>query len=111
MAGSPFPIVDCDGHLMESLEELAKYAEPSIAQVCLQPRVFFRGPFPTLDGLHFLNPTTARMISGPKRVYASEHRPGSAEDWAVLLDRTGMDHTVLYTSDGLTIGLVRMTDY
>lgn len=104
-------IIDCDGHLMESMEELAEYADPGIRMVCVEPRVFFRGPFPTLDGLHFLDGETAKTIAGAQREYASSHRPGSAEDWSALLDRAGIRETVLFTSEGLTVGILRLTDY
>ena len=109
---SSIKITDCDGHLMESVEELAEFADPGIAEVCLHPRVFHRGPFPHLDGLHFgggQQPTEAP----PKRarVNASDHRMGSVEDWQAFLDKANLSDTVLFTSDGLTVGFIRLPDY
>ncbi len=104
-------IIDCDGHLLESMEELARYADAGVRMAAVEPRVFFRGPFPPLDGLHFLSAETARIIAGGQREYASSHRPGSAEDWVALLERAGMKDAVLFTSEGLTVGLLRLTDY
>ena len=41
------PAVDADGHIMESLAEMAEYAHPSVRELCLNPQNFFRTPFPT----------------------------------------------------------------
>ena len=106
-------VTDCDGHLMESVAELAEFADEGIAEACLRPRVFLRGPFPHLDGLHFGGARPPSPDQPPKRprVNASDHRMGSAEDWQAFLEKAEVKDTVLFTSDGLTIGFIRLPDY
>jgi hypothetical protein len=54
------PAVDADGHIMESLAEMAEYAHPAVRELCLNPQNFFRTPFPTLDGVHWPKPSCSR---------------------------------------------------
>ncbi len=46
-------VADCDGHLVESITELAEYMEPSIREVALDPSRNRQGVFPSLDGYHY----------------------------------------------------------
>jgi predicted TIM-barrel fold metal-dependent hydrolase len=105
--------VDADGHIMESLAEMAEYAHPSVKELCLKPQNFFRTPFPTLDGVHWPNPETYREefgIMGDQQG-ASEHRKGSGEDWLEFLDKADVEYSVMYTSEGLTVGALRSVGY
>lgn len=112
MATETITAVDCDGHIMESMEEMAEYAHPSIRDVFVNPRTFFRTPFPTLDGIHWPNPAQYDPNAEPrKRVNASDHRMGSAEDWQSFLEKANVEQTVLFTSDGLTVGFLREPNY
>ena len=108
-----FQAVDCDGHIMESLEEMAEYAVPAIRDLCLKGSTFFHTPFPTLDGVHWPNPRLYSDEHGPmgKQEYASDNRPGSAADWIAFLDKANVSDSILFTSDGLTIGLLRDEEY
>lgn len=108
-----FQAVDCDGHIMESLEEMAEYAVPAVRDLCIKGSTFFHTPFPTLDGVHWPNPGKYSGEHGPmgEQEYASKHRPGSGPDWQAFLEKTNVAHSVLFTSDGLTIGLLRSEEY
>ncbi len=105
--------VDADGHIMESLEEMAEYAHPSVKELCLKPQNFFRTPFPTLDGVHWPDPATYREKFGimGEQQSASGFRKGSGEDWLEFLDKAEVDYTVMYTSEGLTVGALRHVGY
>jgi hypothetical protein len=105
--------VDADGHIMESLAEMAEYAHPSVKEICLNPQNFFRGPFPNLDGVHWPNPTTYNEKFGimGDQESASGHRKGSGEDWLEFLDKAEVDYSVMYTSEGLTVGKLREIPY
>ena len=68
------PAVDADGHIMESLAEMAEYAHPSVRELCLNPQNFFRTPFPTLDGVHWPNPAVYQAEHG---VMGEQEQPAS----------------------------------
>ncbi|HCO44281.1 amidohydrolase family protein [Immundisolibacter sp.] len=107
------PAVDADGHIMESLAEMAEYAHPSVRELCLNPQTFFRTPFPTLDGVHWPNPEVFKAehgVMGDQQL-ASTHRKGSAEDWLEFLANANVDYSVMYTSEGLTVGQLREEAY
>ena len=107
------PAVDADGHIMESLEEMAKYAHPAVRDLCVNPQTFFRQPFPSVDGLHWPNPATYQSGHGMmgEQETASKHRKGSAEDWLEFLHNANVEYAVLYPSEGLTVGQLRENDY
>ncbi|MBL4622084.1 MAG: amidohydrolase [Immundisolibacteraceae bacterium] len=105
--------VDADGHIMESLAEMAEYAHPAVKELCVKPQNFFRTPFPTLDGVHWPNPETyneAHGIMGDQEA-ASTHRKGSGEDWLEFLEKADVEYSVMYTSEGLTVGALRSVGY
>jgi predicted TIM-barrel fold metal-dependent hydrolase len=106
-------LVDCDGHIVESLTELRDYMDPKIRPFAENNRPFASslGVFPSLDGIHHV---TVRAENNPvSRRPAEPGAPpiGSGEDWAKVLDAIGLRHSVLYTSDGLAIGSLRLREY
>ena len=116
--GTP-TIVDADGHIVESVEEMAEFLDPPIRDTALGTggigtiiELSRRSLFGTLDGLHF-----AKVDSGDnatarrERINASENRMGSAQDWQALLDKSRMEQTVVYTTEGLQVGKLRNKDY
>lgn len=107
------PAVDADGHIMESLAEMAEYAHPSVRELCVNPQNFFRTPFPTLDGVHWPRPSVYKAEDGVMghQETASAHRKGSAEDWLEFLANANVEHAVMYTSEGLTVGKLREPEY
>ena len=117
--GAP-AIVDADGHIIESLEDMFEFLDPAIQDtlsgvgvVGQAMRLSKTSLFGTLDGLHFTNVSggAASAAAPRERVNASEHRTGSAEDWIALLDKSKMERTVLYTTEGLQVGKLRNNDY
>src|SRR5262245_541308 len=111
MPPSPVPVIDCDGHLVESVAELAEYMDPVIREVARAPLRNRQGVFPSLDGYHY--PTADRIEGeqgGPK-LRASSARTGSAEDVLAFVERAGLECTVLYPSEGLSVGNIGAPDY
>jgi len=108
-------VIDVDGHIVEDLNDLREFMDPRIQWITRPNRPFPSaiGAFPNLDGLHsFMGAAEGGMIPKPRpRVDASDHRPGSPEDWVAALDKTGIAHAVLVTSDGLGIGNHRGREY
>src|SRR3954447_12931976 len=96
------PVIDCDGHLVESISEMAEYMDPAVRANALQPLRNRQGVFPSLDGYHY--PTSERQDVGESdtRVRASSHRTGSGEDVLAFLEQAEIEHTVLYPSEGLS---------
>lgn len=111
MATSSYSVVDCDGHLIESIPELAHYLPPSIRSIATAPTRNRQGVFPSLDGFHYPKPLDRAEVHGHQRVTASEHRPGSGEDWLAFVTKANIDHSVLFTTEGLSVGFLQLESY
>ena len=85
-----FPVIDADGHVIEDIKQL---------------REFFPGAFQKEDGKreYVLFPRDGWM-RGALSPRQREHP--DAERWIKFLDHCGISTTVLYTSAGLSIGLI-----
>src|SRR5581483_1786206 len=103
-------VIDCDGHLVESVPELAEYMDPMIRANALTPLRNRQGVFPSLDGFHY--PTSERREDETEsKVRASSHRAGSGEDVLAFLEKAEIEHTVLYPSEGLAVGNIGVPEY
>jgi predicted TIM-barrel fold metal-dependent hydrolase len=111
MARAAVTVVDADGHLMESIPELAQYMDPDLRREALQPYRNRQGVFPSLDGIHYLRMVEGDEVKERERITASAERTGSGEDWAAFLDKAEVEHTVLFTTEGLSVGLIQHTEY
>ena len=112
MSGQIFSVIDCDGHLVESIPELAEYMEPRLRRTILSPGRNREGLFPSLDGFH--GPRGAG-IEGPETngrdyVTASAHRKGSCEDYVSFLQKAAVEQAVMFTSEGLSVGFIRTAE-
>lgn len=108
MSYEKYSVVDCDGHIVESIPEFAEFMSERIQGHALTPNRNRQGVFPSLDGMHFaLHEGNATK----KRVTASEYRPGSGQDWLAFLDRAKIERTVLFTSEGLSVGFIQIPRY
>ena len=109
MSYENYSVVDCDGHIVESIPEMAEFMSSRIRNHALKPSRNRQGVFPSLDGMHFaLHEENAQT---KQRVTASEYRPGSGEDWLAFLDRAKIERTVLFTSEGLSVGFIQTPKY
>ncbi len=110
MSYEHFNVVDCDGHIVESIAEFAEFMDERTRKHALQPSRNRQGVFPSLDGFHFA--LHAEPAKGErKRETASNHTPGSGEDWKAFLDKAGLDKAVLFTSEGLAVGFIQNPAY
>jgi uncharacterized protein len=89
-------IVDADGHLMESDQEIYEYLDSPYRGV---PAITGYPFFPTLDGFQ------RGAIMGRLGMYTE--LVINAQVWQKLLDETGISWTVLYPTAGLAFGLVQ----
>jgi hypothetical protein len=106
MSYEHYSVIDCDGHIVESVPEMAGFMSPRIKQHAIRPARNREGVFPSLDGMHFaLHEENAQTRN---RITASEYRPGSGEDWLAFLDRAKIERTVLFTSEGLSVGYIQI---
>jgi len=109
MSYDNYTVIDCDGHIVESVPEMAEFMSARIRQHALKPSRNRQGVFPSLDGMHFaLHEENAET---KRRITASEYRPGSGEDWLAFLDRARIERTVLFTSEGLSVGFIQVPKY
>lgn len=53
MSHEGYTVVDCDGHVVESITEMAEFMSDRIKRHALQPSRSRQGVFPSLDGMHF----------------------------------------------------------
>lgn len=104
-----FSVVDCDGHIWESIPEMSEYMEPGLQRAVRNPTRNRQGVFPSLDGMHMGIDNTPE--GAPKRKMATDKRPGSGEDWVGFLERAGVERSVLFTSEGLSVGFIQRPEY
>ena len=111
MAELKFSVTDCDGHILESIAEMAEFMEPGPKDHALHSYRNREGVFPSLDGLHAPNSAIRAGAKKHTRVTASQFRPGSGEDWAAFVEKVGIDNSVLFTSEGLSVGFIQLPAY
>jgi predicted TIM-barrel fold metal-dependent hydrolase len=111
MAGDRLPVIDSDGHVAESMTELADYMDPDIRDQALAPARDREGVFPSLDGFHHFFREEDAEHKGRERVTASDFRSGSGEDWLAFLDKAGIDQAVMFTTEGLSVGFIQLPRY
>jgi predicted TIM-barrel fold metal-dependent hydrolase len=101
--------VDCDGHVIESIEEMKPYMDDVVRYQASRPALHHHDVFPNLDGAHFAIRRDPKFRAN--RINASNARAGSPEDWSAFLEKTGVESSVLFPSEGLAIGMLTGPDY
>jgi hypothetical protein len=71
-------MLDCDGHVIESMSELAEFGDASIRWLAPGQKDVRRLPFPCLDGIHWHN--NQRVEGNLKR----KRTNASASEWVLL---------------------------
>lgn len=107
-------VVDCDGHIIESIPEMAEYMLPADREIAFNPSRNRQGVFAGLDAIHYprnVSETGAILEPSRERINASEYRMGSAEDWIAFLERSDIDQAVMFPSEGLSVGFFQQADY
>ena len=95
------PVIDADGHVMESDRELLEYLEPPFRG---HPELLTFPFFPTLDGWHR---QVRRVADGKNRTVEVP----TAQDWLDFMDEAGIEKAVLYPTAGLGSGLIKDPDW
>lgn len=62
-----FPVIDCDGHLVESVPELTEFMDSNMRQAVLNSSRQREGAFPSLDGFHGPRIRGAGAANGDER--------------------------------------------
>ena len=103
------PVVDCDGHLIESIAELADYVDAGLQSAIRQPTRDREGVFPALDGFH--GPRIRPSGNARPYVQASDGRKGSPEDFVAFTEKASVEQAVMFTTEGLSVGFIQSADY
>ena len=91
-----YPIIDADGHVMETDAELREFLEGRYRQ---GPHFKTYSYFPSLDGWN-------RGIRCSRQVPETP-----APKWLELLDELGVHTTALYPTGGLSLGLIQNPEW
>jgi len=106
-----FSVVDCDGHLVESISEMAEYMDPAVRENALNPSRNRQGVFPSLDGYPYPSSSQGEDQGNGDKVRASSYRAGSGEDIAAFLEKADVEQSVVFPSEGLSVGNIGLADY
>lgn len=108
-----FSVIDCDGHLIDSIEEMVQYMDPNTRRAVLDPGRQREGAFPSLDGFHGPRLSQGGDVQNRARAYvtASDYRKGSGEDYVGFIEKAGLEQAVMFTSEGLSVGFIQSSDY
>src|SRR5688572_4785694 len=107
MMAENISVFDCDGHIIESIPEMVPFLDPIDRDIALKPTRNRQGVFAGLDAIHYpRNIQKSGEVEEPRRprIDASDHRKGSGEDWVEFLSKAGIAESVLFPSEGLSVG-------
>jgi uncharacterized protein len=107
-------VFDCDGHIIESIPEMVPFLDPVDRDIALRPTRNRQGVFAGLDAIHYpRNIQKTGEVEEPRRprIDASDHRKGSGEDGVEFLNKAGVSESVLFPSEGLSVGFFQQADY
>ncbi|MCZ6547614.1 MAG: amidohydrolase family protein [Deltaproteobacteria bacterium] len=94
-------VVDTDGHIFERDEIIFDYLEPPYRG---RKELFAYPFFPPPDGFHRM---ARRIVDKRPFVIA----PDDPKTWAKVLDREGIDRTVIYPTAGLGVGFIQDAEW
>ena len=112
--GENIRVFDCEGHIIESISEMVPFLDPVDREIALRPSRNRQGVFAGLDAIHYpRNVHKSGEVEAPRRprIDASDQRKGSGEDWVAFLEKAGVSETVLFPSEGLSVGFFQQADY
>ena len=85
MSYEAFAPVDCDGHVIESLDDMKPFMDEVVTHQASRPALRHHNVFPNLDGAHFAIRRDPKFRAN--RQNASDGMAGSPSDWAAFLDK------------------------
>lgn len=109
MSYETFKPVDCDGHVIESMEDMKPFMDDVVRHQASRPALKHHNVFPNLDGAHFAIRRDPEFRANRKN--ASDGMAGSPEDWNAFLEKAKVQMSVLFPSEGLAIGMLNSPDY
>lgn len=77
---TPVSIVDCDGHTVESILEMAEFMEPEVRRVALNPSRTRMGVFASLEGLRYPCTYEVELVSAWTMIDETPERTGLTQD-------------------------------
>ncbi|MFQ5683463.1 MAG: amidohydrolase family protein [Candidatus Binatia bacterium] len=111
MASNDVKVIDSDGHLVESIPEMAGFLDPGVKEFATNPPRARNSIFPGLDGIHYPESDEHTAAKRSHQILASDHRKGSGEDIFEFVKKAEMQDSVLYTSEGLSVGFIQQPTY
>ncbi len=98
-------VYDADGHILENDNTLFDYLDPPYRG---RKKLLNESLFPSVDGWH----RRAMGIGDGRASDVGPELPGDdVASWLALMDRTGIEDTVLYPTLGLAEGLIKDADW
>jgi predicted TIM-barrel fold metal-dependent hydrolase len=98
-------VYDADGHILENDNALFEYLDPPYRG---KKNLLKESLFPSVDGWH----RRAMGIGDGRASDVGPELPGDdVASWLALMDRTGIEETVLYPTLGLAEGLIKDADW
>ena len=111
MGANGITVVDSDGHLLESIPEMAEYMVAEVKEYALNSPRNRAGVFPSIDGMHFPETEENTAASRIHPVRASDHRAGSGEDIFEFVKKAEIQDSVLYATEALSVGFIQQPSY
>ncbi|MFM1814596.1 MAG: hypothetical protein RLZ98_1291 [Pseudomonadota bacterium] len=109
MSYERFEPVDCDGHVIEQIDDMKSFMDEVVAHQAGRPALRHHNVFPNLDGAHFAIRRDPQFRANRKN--ASDGMAGSPADWNAFLEKAKVKISVLFPSEGLAIGMLNSPDY
>jgi predicted TIM-barrel fold metal-dependent hydrolase len=103
MAAFVTEIIDADGHIRETDEDLLSYLDPKYDRGSIRNHYFF----PSLDGWQRSAVSHNALGERVERRPAGTPRPADAAGWLAFLDNTHISATVLYPTPALSFGFTK----
>ena len=98
-------VYDADGHILEDDNQLFEHLDPPYRG---KKKLLIESLFPSVDGWH----RRAMGIGDGRASDIGPELPGDdVASWLALMDRTGIEETVLYPTLGLAEGLIKDADW
>ena len=109
---SEISVVDADGHLIESIPEMAEYMVPEAKDYALNPPRNRAGRV-SLHRRHALPGDRGNDRGEPHQPGQSQRRarPGSGEDIFEFVKKAEITDSVLYATEGLSLGFIQQPSY
>ncbi len=103
MAAPVTEIIDADGHIRETDEDLVTYLDPKYDRGSIRNHYFF----PSLDGWQRSAVSHNALGERIERRPAGTPRPADAAGWVTFIDQTKISEAVLYPTPALSIGFTK----